>query len=63
MRARSVRVSSTPQENSCKLPKVLVFDRPFVVLLVDRRTGAILFAAVVYEPGMTGVDHSPKTWW
>ena len=30
--------------------KTLVFDRPFAVLLRDTRTGAILFAGVVYEP-------------
>jgi serine protease inhibitor len=30
--------------------KTLVFDRPFGLLLCDRRTGAALFAAVVYEP-------------
>jgi serine protease inhibitor len=30
--------------------KTLVFDRPFAVLLRDTKTGAILFAGVVYEP-------------
>jgi serpin B len=30
--------------------KVLIFDRPFALLLVDDSTGAILFAGVVYEP-------------
>lgn len=30
--------------------KVLVFDRPFALLLCDVQTGAILFAGVVYEP-------------
>jgi serpin B len=30
--------------------KVLVFDRPFALLLCDNRTGAILFAGVIYEP-------------
>ncbi len=29
----------------------LFFDRPFAVLLCDTRTGAVLFAGVVYEPG------------
>jgi len=31
-------------------PKTLVFDRPFGVLLYDTRTGAILFAGVIYDP-------------
>ena len=30
--------------------KVLVFDRPFGLLLCDSATGAILFAGVVYDP-------------
>ena len=30
--------------------RVLIFDRPFALLLVDHSTGAILFAGVVYEP-------------
>jgi serine protease inhibitor len=30
--------------------KVLVFDRPFAVLLRDAENGALLFAGVVYEP-------------
>jgi serpin B len=30
--------------------KVLIVDRPFALLLCDRRTGAILFAGVIYEP-------------
>jgi len=30
--------------------KILTIDRPFAVLLCDRRTGAILFAGVVYRP-------------
>jgi len=30
--------------------KTLVFDRPFALLLCDTRTGAILFAGVIYEP-------------
>jgi serpin B len=33
------------------IDKTLVFDRPFAVLLRDTRTGAVLFAGVVYEPG------------
>jgi serpin B len=33
--------------------KVLVFDRPFALLLCDNRTGAILFAGVIYEPQST----------
>jgi serpin B len=33
--------------------KTLVFDRPFALLLCDTRTGAILFAGVVYEPQST----------
>jgi serpin B len=33
------------------MDKTLVFDRPFAVLLRDTRTGAVLFAGVVYEPG------------
>ena len=32
------------------LKKVLVFDRPFAILLCDARTGTILFAGVIYEP-------------
>jgi serine protease inhibitor len=28
----------------------LIFDRPFAVLLLDTRTGTIVFAGVVYEP-------------
>ena len=39
--------------------KVLIVDRPFAVLLCDRRTGAILFAGVVYEPGVTA-DEGPR---
>jgi serpin B len=39
---------------SAKPPKIhkrtLVFDRPFAVLLCDSRTGAVLFAGVVYDP-------------
>jgi serine protease inhibitor len=39
---------------SVKPPKIhkrtLVFDRPFAVLLCDSRTGAVLFAGVVYDP-------------
>ncbi len=31
-------------------PKTLVFDRPFAVMLRDRRTRAVLFLGVVYEP-------------
>ena len=31
-------------------PKTLVFDRPFGVLLCDTRSGAILFAGVIYDP-------------
>jgi serine protease inhibitor len=31
--------------------KTLVFDRPFGLLLCDRRTGAALFAGMVYDPG------------
>jgi serpin B len=35
-----------------KLPKkTLVFDRPFALLLCDTRTGAVLFAGVIYDPG------------
>jgi serpin B len=30
--------------------KTLVFDRPFVVLIGDSRTGALLFAGVIEEP-------------
>ncbi|PYT59354.1 MAG: hypothetical protein DMG35_14680 [Acidobacteria bacterium] len=30
--------------------KTLVFDRPFAVLLRDARSGADLFAGVVYDP-------------
>ena len=30
--------------------KTLVFDRPFALLLGDARTGAVLFAGVVYDP-------------
>ena len=30
--------------------KMLVFDRPFALLLCDTSAGAILFAGVVYEP-------------
>ena len=30
--------------------KTLVFDRPFVVLIAESRTGAILFAGVIEEP-------------
>src|SRR5437588_2096621 len=30
--------------------KVLVFNRPFALLLCDEQTGAILFAGVIYEP-------------
>jgi serpin B len=30
--------------------RVLVFDRPFALLLCDTETGAILFAGVVYDP-------------
>jgi serpin B len=30
--------------------KSLVFDRPFALLLCDNRTGAILFAGVIYDP-------------
>lgn len=30
--------------------KVLVFDRPFAILLCDTETGTILFAGVVYDP-------------
>jgi serpin B len=31
-------------------PKVLVFDRPFALILYDRATKAIIFAGVVYDP-------------
>ena len=30
--------------------KTLVFDRPFALLLVDLKTGAVLFTGVVYDP-------------
>ena len=30
--------------------KTLTFDRPFAVLLCDAKTGAVLFAGVVYDP-------------
>jgi serpin B len=30
--------------------KILVFDRPFAVLLRDMMTGTIVFVGVVYEP-------------
>ena len=30
--------------------KMLLFDRPFAVLLRDRMTGTIVFVGVVYEP-------------
>jgi serine protease inhibitor len=30
--------------------KILVFDRPFAVLLRDMRTGTIVFVGVIYEP-------------
>jgi serpin B len=30
--------------------KMLVFDRPFVVLIGDSATGALLFAGVIEEP-------------
>jgi serpin B len=33
--------------------KTLVFDRPFALLLCDTRTGAILFAGVIYDPQST----------
>jgi serine protease inhibitor len=33
-----------------KQKKVLVFDRPFGIVLCDLQTGAVLFAGVVYEP-------------
>ena len=33
-----------------KQKKVLVFDRPFALLLCDTQTGAILFAGVIYDP-------------
>jgi serpin B len=33
-----------------KQKKVLVFDRPFGLLLCDTQTGAILFAGVIYDP-------------
>ncbi len=40
----SAKVSREPET------RTLVFDRPFAVLLRDSRTGAVLFAGVVYEP-------------
>lgn len=41
----AVIMRGPPKDNT------LVFDRPFAVLLCDTRTGAILFAGVVYDPG------------
>jgi len=41
---RATAAMRTPEK------KTLVFDRPFALLLCDTRTGAILFAGVVYEP-------------
>jgi serpin B len=43
MRATAVRPRPTEK-------KTLVFDRPFALLLCDTRTGAILFAGVVFDP-------------
>jgi serpin B len=30
--------------------KILVFDRPFALLLCDTKTGAVIFAGVIYDP-------------
>ena len=43
MRAGSARRQEPPK-------KILVFDRPFVVLIGDSQTGAILFAGVIEDP-------------
>jgi serpin B len=42
---RSGAVMRQPRET-----KTLVFDRPFVVLIGDRQTGAVLFAGVIENP-------------
>lgn len=46
--AITMRASAAMRRNPEK--KVLIFDRPFALLLCDTETGAILFAGVVYEP-------------
>ena len=46
--ATSVMMAATAMR--LEQPKTLVFDRPFGVLLYDTRTGAILFAGVIYDP-------------
>jgi len=46
--AMSVALSSLGPQRIIR--KILVFDRPFAVLLRDVMTGAIIFVGVVYEP-------------
>jgi hypothetical protein len=44
------RVRCHPSKGIQIHKRTLVFDRPFVVLLCNSRTGAVLFAGVVYDP-------------
>jgi serpin B len=39
--------SAMPQQRE---KKTLIFDRPFVALIGDSQTGAILFAGVIEDP-------------
>jgi serpin B len=35
------------------LPRTIVVDRPFLVAIVDRRSGAFLFLGRINDPGQT----------
>lgn len=49
--AAATAVGMAPTSAPKPVPKkTLVFDRPFVVLIGERSTGAILFAGVVHDP-------------
>ena len=37
-------------------PKILVADRPFLCMILDKPTGAVLFAGTVENPQILGAD-------
>jgi serpin B len=48
--ATAVTMLATSAMHQKTEKKMLVFDRPFALLLVEARTGAILFAGAIYDP-------------
>jgi serpin B len=48
--ATSVMMAATAIRPPERKKYTLVFDHPFALLLCDERTGAILFAGVIYDP-------------